>query len=181
MKSDDTVNAAGVPIPFDYTWFFVAGVGVVALGVGAMVVMASRLATSPALDLLKSTARAPKSFDSPGVALFYRVLTEGVRDGELQHLRSGMTNMLYFHKTFNDARLLGISPTELAVSGRYFGEEVLPIRIEIQADGSMRLPDGRRRYAAAKEAGAGAILADVVLYDNEGDVLMERRSPVSLL
>jgi hypothetical protein len=181
--SDETVDKADKAThssaSFDASWLVVAGIGVVAVGLGAVIVMRTRTHSLNLLDAPKGSKASPKT--TPGRAAFFRVLTQGIRDGELQYLRTGMRSMLYFHKAFNDAKLLGISPTELAVSGRYFGEEILPIRIEVYDDGKVHLADGRHRYMAAQQACAHAILADVVLYDREGDVVMERRAAVTLL
>ena len=117
-----------------------------------------------------------------GIQAFDKVMSEGVKDSELgydqKNIHSGMAP---FHKTFSDAKVLGISPTELAVSGRYFGAEVLPIKIRISYDGVIRLLDGRHRLLAAKMAGASHILADVSLTDRDGEIVLERQNAVRLL
>jgi hypothetical protein len=154
-----------------------AGIAILLLAVGGLYVVKRRSARINALG----TSSVPKSLETPGDVSFREVLFDGVMDGELTYPRSGMRSMLYFDKAFGDARLLGISPTELAVSGRYFGEEPLPIRIEIHADGSKHLKDGRHRYTAAKQAGASSILADVVLFDMVGDTIAERLKPIRLV
>lgn len=161
-------------------WVFVAGIGAMAVGISAAVIAwKTRDAGINLLDVAPPVRR----LEEPGAADFHDVIVNGLHDGKLKYRRGGMRSVasLYFHKAFNDARVLGISPTELAVSGRYFGEEVLPIRIEVHPDGSRHLVDGRHRYMAAKDSGASSILAEVVLRDLTGGVVAERLVPVQLL
>lgn len=155
-------------------WWPVAAVTSVAMVIGVALVRESQK-QAPVLAKLKTRQ------SDPGLAALDHVLHEGVRDDELDYMRSGMRPLLYFRKAFSDAKILGISPTELATSGRYFGQEALPIRINIMPDGKIHLSDGRHRYTAAKEAGAKAILARVMLYDADGDIRLERTTKVRLV
>lgn len=174
------LKTAGGPLTMG-DWLFLAGIGVVSVGVGAAVV-AWKLKEAGVNALAPASKPRPRIFESPGQQAFRDLVFNGIRDGDLQFRRGGSASTsLYCHKAFNDARVLGISPTELAVSGRYFGEIVMPIRIAVHADGTIHLVDGRQRYAAAKDAGATSILAEVVLYDLAGDVVAERLVPVQLL
>lgn len=162
----------------DWGWWGVAAVAAAAAAVGGAMVWRTR--AHQRLNGL-GTSGAPEQLLSPGDAAFQRVVQEGVSDGELLYSRRDLRGLGHFNKTFSDARLLSISPTELALSGRYFGEDVLPVRIEVYPTGDMRLSDGRLCYTAAKMAGARAILADVVQLDGQGDEVRAWRAAVTLL
>jgi hypothetical protein len=156
-------------------WWPVAALSAFAVALGAAFVFESRKQEKQFIGSL--TGRPANA----GQAAFERVVLQGVRDHELQVARRDMRGVPPYRKAFATAKLLEISPTELAVSGRFFGDEVSPIQIEIAEDGKMWLKSGWPAYSAAKDAGARAILADVVLHDRDGDVSMERRAAVNLL
>lgn len=170
-------NTSATTLPDIWSeWWATAVLGVTAVALGAAFLYDARRP-------LKAEFNNVKSGDEAGMTTFKKFITEGVLDSELRFERGGMRerDMLYFHKTFNDARTLGINSTFLASSGRYFGRDAVPVRIEVMPDGSARLIDGRKCYTAAKMACAGAILADVKLYDMDGAVVAENRLAVKLL
>lgn len=158
-------------------WIWLAGVvGLPTLVGGALVLMSRKAMTMSAAIPSKPELR------DAGARAFYDVLTVGVNDGDLQYKRNRMKSVAGYLKAFHDAKLLGLSPTELAVSGRYFGVEPEVIKLTVHADGTVHLDDeGRHPYTAAKMAGALAILADVTQLDSAGDPVAERRAPVALL
>lgn len=175
VMSSSSSGASEASAPFWREWWPLVVLGVTAAATVAAVYVEDRLEP-------KRTASpsAPPKPTSAGVAAFEKVLERGVVDGELGFDRA-VTDTLYFHKAFNDARVLGITPTQLASSGRYFGRTEMPVRLAVLPDGSLRLLDGRRRYIAAKTAGAQGILAYVDLYDPTGAVVASRRTVVTLV
>jgi hypothetical protein len=153
-------------------WLRLGAVAVGAAVVGGVLVAQSRRAGAPRLVHGDLASRA-----------LFEVLTRGVLDGDLRrNARPGGPELLALKKSFSDAKLLGISPTDLASSGRYFGAEVEPLRIDVHADGTLHLHDADvNRYEAAKFSGAFAALADVVQRDFAGEPVAERRAVVRLL
>jgi hypothetical protein len=91
-------------------------------------------------------------------------------DSRLEYLRGGMRSLEPFRRAFASAREAGVSPTRVATTGVYPGGRFPPIRVDVEASGRMHLNDGRHRYLAAREAGARAIAARVVLYGPRGGV-----------
>jgi hypothetical protein len=165
----EPVHRAGArwAVPEDLTWWWIGGLVVAGAFVGGAAWIARR-----------RVARANALSAAPGEAAYQRVLREGLVDGELG--AAGRADPAY-RRAFRRARLYGILPTDLAASGRYFGEEVLPVRVDVHPDARLRLASGQPQYAAAKAAGARAILADVRLVDDFGDVVDAFRGPVGLV
>lgn len=96
-----------------------------------------------------------------------------VSDDQLDYLRSGMRDLSLFEEAFEGAEDNGISATELANSGKYFGK-VQPIILHVDHKGKIYLHDGRHRYTAAQKYGAKSILATVVYYSPRGGVISKK-------
>lgn len=117
-----------------------------------------------------------------GHETYQRVLRDGIFDRELDFLRDprSFRDLAPFHAAFRAARARGVSPTELASSGRYWSDTAYPIRINVWPDGTVSLADGRHRYTAARLAGARAILARVVEYGPRCGHRAERTAVLAL-
>lgn len=152
----------------DFVWL--GGIAVAAAAAGGVLVWRSRRKeVSPVLTDL-------------GARAFYNLIMNGARDDQVERVQPGGPELWALHKSFSDAKIIGISPTALAVSGRYFGAEVEPVHFDVLVDGRIRLRDeDRNKYEAAKDAGALSILADVVQRDVTGEAVSERRAAVRLL
>ena len=78
-------------------------------------------------------------------------------------------------------RYEGLSAAEVEKTARTLPR---PVRVHIEPDEKGKplviLNDGRHRVTAAKEAGAKKILAKVVTYDQEGNVLHDVTAPVNI-
>lgn len=160
----------------DSGWVYLGVVSLASVVAAGALVLRERGRSKARLALLSSRPNAV------GHEAFERVLKQGITDGELEQSTTPLGSMLYFHKAFSDARQYGFSPTQIASKGKYFEtREPLPIRVLVQPDGRLRLDDGRRRYMAAKAAGARSILADVVLLGPEGAVVEQKRAAVKLI
>jgi len=158
-------------------WLWLLGYVGVPAAVGGVLLWRSRRAAK-----IDQVAARPQLRDL-GAQAFYDALTVGVRDGDLRcDRRPRALELAALKEAFFKAKLLGLSPTTLASSGRYRGQEVEPLRIDARADGTLHLhPDDCERYHAAKECGALAALADVVQRDVGGDAVAQQRAPVRLL
>lgn len=95
-----------------------------------------------------------------------------IKTSQLEFQRDGMRDMSIFRENYQRAARAGLTPTEFASQGKY-GSQTLPIRINIEADGTQTLADGRHRLTAAREAGAESILARVVRYDEAGNIVSD--------
>jgi hypothetical protein len=101
----------------------------------------------------------------------------GLPDRELSYLRTGMRPLDAFHAAYAEARMRGVPADVLARAGRGHpaGERMVdPVEVEVHADGSVHLENGRHRLAAARAAGAREILARVREYGPRGGLLRER-------
>ena len=108
------------------------------------------------------------------VEAYNQLMSDGLRDAVLEYDRTGQhSGMLPFHKTFGDARNLGISATELASTGRYFGARPLPLKVQVTPEGRIKLVDGRKRLLAAQMAGATSILVDVSVDERHEEVVLK--------
>lgn len=103
-----------------------------------------------------------------------RLGARGIRDADLDYLRSGMRSLQPFREAFAAARAAGISPTKVATTGQYPGGRFPPVRIDVDHSGKQYLTDGRHRYAAAREAGAKRIQAVVREYGPRGGIRSEK-------
>ena len=119
----------------------------------------------------------------PGDAAFYQVITVGVRDDQVTcQAHAGGPELIALNAAYSNAGLLGISPTTLATSGRYFGADAVVLQFNVLPDGVVELRDvDCNYYEAAKQAGALAVLADVVQLDADGKTVSRRRTHVRLL
>lgn len=96
------------------------------------------------------------------------------------YLREGMRDLTEHRKAYEgmtpeqaQAVATGASPTNR-------GKPFEPIKVNIEPDGSMHLADGRHRLAAAKEAGATDVLADVTVRGADGKIVREWSGPLSV-
>jgi hypothetical protein len=96
------------------------------------------------------------------------------------YLRGGMRDLVEHRKAYAgmtpeqaEAVATGASPTNR-------GKPFEPIRIDVDPEAGPVLQDGRHRVAAAKEAGAENILAEVKVFDDAGNVTREWTGPVSI-
>lgn len=114
--------------------------------------------------------RGGSSGSGGGPSAAVRKLQRGVSDADLHYLkdRESFRSLTPFREAFAKAKAAGISPTKVAVTGRYPGGEFPPIRIDIEHTGKTHLHDGRHRYTSAREAGATRIRAIVREYGPRG-------------
>jgi len=142
-------------------------------------------AAPPGPDESDGATFAPTDSDPvgahPGIHAARQVATIGLRDEHLEYLREGMRDMTPFRDAYAAARSAGIDPTTVATTGEYPGGKFPPIRLEIQPTGEVHLHDGRHRYTAAREQGARAILARIVVRGPRGGRLRDVRQVVPLL
>lgn len=96
------------------------------------------------------------------------------------YLREGMRDMPELRKAYDgatpeiaEAVATGATPTNR-------GKPIEPVKVNIEPDGSLHLADGRHRLAAAKEAGAQNVLAEIKVRNEAGDVVREWTGPVSI-
>jgi len=171
----DQLDAAKIGGGIHPIWWL--GGFVVLGGIGLLVVR--HMHKSDAIKALPPAG----TFASGADTTFRRVLEEGVHDEELAPFRTSTVEdprLATARQAFADAWARRINATKLASSGRYLGTDAQPIRIEVYASGKMQLSEGRHYYDAAREAGAKAILANVVQY-NGGRPVVSQTAPVKLL
>lgn len=101
-------------------------------------------------------------------------LKRGVRDAELDYLRTGMRDLgshraAYAGKTAAQVERIAAGKVKTDQGWRFN-----PIKVEVYK-GRFILTDGRHRLTAAREAGARRILADVTVAGPRGGVKATRR------
>ncbi len=110
----------------------------------------------------------PDAVKKGGYAENYTSVAKGVSDHELDYMRDPTSfrddSFRAVGRVYDDHAAKGKSATEIAT-------RVLdPILIDIEADGSKSLRDGRHRWTTAKSKGASAIRAQVRQYGPRGGV-----------
>ena len=173
-----TVLALGGAAAEAGSWWGVAAVVGVGWLVGGLLVYRERVKLRHGRLLAAQEARVVKA---PGPAAFRRILERGLVDGDLVYKRTTKSRVPFDQAFHRMTQQYGLSATQLASTGRYFGKDVEPIQIHVHDDGSVHLFDGRLRYGAAKDAGAQKILAEVALLDGDGEEVATRTAVVRLV
>lgn len=125
-------------------------------------------------------AAPAKYTPSPAGKAFAGVIVHGISDKNIL-LKSGMRDMAPFHAAFDAAKAKGISPTQLASSGDYFGDgKVRPVEVRVDPKGQAFITDGRHRFSAARDAGAEKILVHVTQEGARGGTVNQRTAVVPI-
>jgi len=114
-----------------------------------------------------------------------RYLRDGLREDSAASMRRAFAGATPEEA---NAIALGLAPVKEGLPGvgprGGFGgpakNRLDPVRVELYPGEAPALGDGRHRMMAAKEAGADSIMAKVVRYDGEGNVLGEELRPISI-